>query len=308
MVSGLIRSATEQTNVLVNKITDLSKELGASKEAIRQFLRISGEQEVPTEQLFSKLSGLAGHYNALRTQVGEKTTLDLQDVLDLRDRVKFLLQNPDIPDAGLTYFLNEVLGAGVYAREATWSIDVEEYRPELNAYRVRVISEHQFANMFGHYPINFEVSYGYRPDNFPSLSPNTEVGRYIRIIVGKEDLLRERGPLQIPRDGIRQKTLLEMAPGETSVLKTEYVVLMAVGEEQSFRPQRFVNMLAVGITNHAAAAVRICVEKREPNTPNGKSDANEEIVLLFNREYRPSPVQGIGPGEKGYSFRFLPPS
>jgi Caspase domain len=213
---------------------------------------------------------------------------------DLRERVKFLLQNPSVPDAVVTHFLSEVLREGVYIEQAIWSIFIDEYISELNAYRVRAQTEYHYANMFSDHPVNFELSYGYRPDNFPSLDDNYEIGKYIRITVGEEDLLPD-GPLRIPKDGIQGNTQVQVEPLGTMVLKTEYVVLMAIGEDQLILPKRFVKVLAVTMTNQCTSVVKIL------------DFDNKLMILRYRRKYEPIPVQGIAPGEKGFGFKLAAP-
>jgi hypothetical protein len=224
---------------------------------------------------------------------------------DVRERVKFLLQNPALPDSAVTYFLSEVLRSGVYAEQATWTIDVDEYKPDLNAYRVRAETEYHYSNMFSDHPVSFELVYGFTPDPFPNIDPKTEIGRYNRIQVGNEDRLKGLGPLMIPRDGLRQKTQVEIAPLGKIVFMTEYVVLMAVGEEQRIRPQKFVKVLSAEIVNHCSTTVRLSLDKRAPvSFGNGR----EEVVVPFGGEYRPNAAQGISPGEKAFGFTLLGPN
>jgi tetratricopeptide (TPR) repeat protein len=125
MVSGLIRSATEQTDVLVDKISGLSMELGISKEAIRQFLLILGEQQVPAEQLFSKLSEIAMNYNALRAQMGGALSND-PAVTEIVAEVQMAFDHGDFDRAdalllqvqGLQYDAVQVAAAAAAATQA----------------------------------------------------------------------------------------------------------------------------------------------------------------------------------------------
>jgi len=232
---------------------------------------------------------------------------------DIRERVKFLVQNPSLPDAAVTQFLNQVLRAGVYAENTSWHIYIEEYKPELNAYRMRTLTEHHYTNMFTDQPVSVELTYGYVPDKFPSLGPDVEIGRYLQLLIGDEDRLRGRGPLIFTEEGIRERSQVHLAPSGKTVIRTEYITLMAVGEEQRIVPQRFVQLLSVEIKNQCARLVKIRIERTgvsgEERVGLSVPDYNGEVLdLFFGRTYRAPPVQGISPGEKGFSFRLLPPA
>ena len=149
--------------------------------------------------------------------------------------------------------------------------------------------------MFADCPVNTEISYGLIPDDFPSLDDNAEVGRYVELKFGDDDRLRGK-PLVFTKTGVKEKSQIHIEPGGTEVTRTEYFILMAVDQEQTFFPQRFVKMLSVVMTNRCVDVVRM------------RDNRDEIFEVLFGKDFHAKPVQGIAPGEKAFSFRLLAPT
>jgi hypothetical protein len=164
--------------------------------------------------------------------------------------------------------------------------------------------------MFSDHPVNVEIPYGYKPDKFPSLDANAEIGRYLQLKIGDEDRLRGRGPLIFTQAGFGGKSQVQLEPSETKVNIVEYRTLMAVGEKQELLPQRFVKIISVSITNQCAPYLKIRVGKRDikasfSETPG--DEVEEELDVSYGRPYKADPVQGIAPGENAFAFRLSAP-
>jgi tetratricopeptide (TPR) repeat protein len=68
-VQELIKTATKSSQDLIEKSAELSKQLNMNEEAVRQFLSILGEQQVPPEELAPKLAEIAERYKTLTAQM-----------------------------------------------------------------------------------------------------------------------------------------------------------------------------------------------------------------------------------------------
>jgi peptidoglycan hydrolase-like protein with peptidoglycan-binding domain len=55
-LSKLVGSVSHNTEALIGQTTELSKQLGVTENAVRAFLKIMNEQQVPPEQLFAALA------------------------------------------------------------------------------------------------------------------------------------------------------------------------------------------------------------------------------------------------------------
>lgn len=282
-------------------------------------LRPGVSLETALKDLRDQVTTIAVAQQGIRTTLERMVASDEQHkdvdapVPDVRGRVKYLVQNPSVPDAAVTNFLDVVLRAGVYVEQASWHIDIQEYKERHGAYRVRAGTEYHYVNMFSDQEVNFEVLYGVRPDDIKELEPNAEIGRYIKIIIGDQDVLRGLGPVKFSQDGIVRRSQVALGPLEKMVFRTDYEILMATGKEQGIRPQRFVKVLGASISNTCTTGVKIRVEKREMARPAVGPEVDpgcpmEELVVHYGRTYYAAPVQGIAPGERAFCFTLLPPA
>jgi hypothetical protein len=96
---------------------------------------------------------------------------------DIRYRTKIFFGAGGIPDPVVTHFLNELYAMSVFAEQASWDLEIQEYRPDLHAYRVQAYTEYHFKNPISDQPVSFEMAFGFTPDEIPALPDEAERGR-----------------------------------------------------------------------------------------------------------------------------------
>jgi hypothetical protein len=122
----------------------------------------------------------------------------------------------------------------------------------------------------------------------------------VSIKVGGEDKLAGRGLIPITQKGFSDKLQIEVAAnGELEVVLT-YHVLMAAEEEQFLKPMRFVQAFNVSITNRSPVELRV--------RHHQSGAAPDDRSLFFGQPYLSPISQGIGPGEKCFSFWLSKPA
>jgi hypothetical protein len=220
-----------------------------------------------------------------------------------RDRAQIFLGGKDpLPDGAETFLLARFREVGAFCEKASWEIDIEDYDETSAAYKVRAKTDYLFRNPIRDQSAQFDVSYGFRPDRFKHLSDDAEVGRYTSICIDGADQLRGRGPVKVPQAGFSDKLQIVIPPGGTLLLETAYTVLMAANEEQRIRPQRFVQLFQVKVTNRSSVAPKLTA------APAAGGEGPEEArTLFFARPYQPHPIQGVAPGEVAFTFRLGAP-
>ena len=133
-----------------------------------------------------------------------------------------------------------------------------------------------------------------RPDRFPAGNGPPEIGRLLSINIGGIEHINH--PEVITADGFNGEPKITVPPNGMTDFVVEYSVWMAVGEEQTVRPQRVVEHFTMDIVS------------RCNHTPRIQTEGEQRIVsLLYNQPLPLGPYQGVSPGEKICVYTFLAP-
>jgi hypothetical protein len=211
------------------------------------------------------------------------------------ERLRILFGLENLPEAVTEYNKRMISRLAGYARLGQRRISLEEYRPEIKAYRARVKTEYQYRNLLSDIDYEAPLPWRFVPDKIDGASTPFELGRIISIKIGDEEHVRQ--PIIVDESGFATEFTLRMsAKGETTAV-FEYITWMAVGELQTMFPRRFVEEFSMTIVNQ-------CTENPAGIILEGRKDA---IKLIYNNDYPFRPVQSVAPEEKIFVFSLLPP-
>jgi hypothetical protein len=215
-----------------------------------------------------------------------------QEVFD--DRIRILFGRSNVPDSVLTYNKRMLSELSAYAKTAERTILLESFGPAFDAYKAKITTVYNYANLLPDVDYNQSSTLHVMPDEFGSEGPK-ELGRITSIRIAGREIINKHVP--IFKEGFTTEATLFIGAGREESVSLEYYMWLKVGALQTVRPKRFVELFSMSILSQCEVTPRIDIDGYKRGV----------ISLLYNDSVRFDPVQGVVPGEAAFAFKMLSP-
>ena len=220
------------------------------------------------------------------------TVISLRNPMDdpFHERLKIVFGHNNVPNCVLNYNKQAFTRLSVYAKTVERTLCLEQYLPEIAAYRARVTTTYDMHNLLHDVELQDVMSISVTPDKFPDKC-SEELGRLTSAKIGDRELVSQ--PLLLTADGLSTEFPFKLPPGGNTRCSTTLVILLKCGELQNFASKRVVELFEMDLVSQCD-----CIPRIEIN--------NEIRTLIYN-----TPVkfieQAIEPQKSLGVFRPLSP-
>ena len=210
------------------------------------------------------------------------------------ERIRILFGSDKLPDSVLSYNKRQLAHLAGYAHTGDRTVIIEEFRPDLQAYRARVTTQYVYRNLMPDLEYDQTLPWSYYPDPIKA-NPPVELARIISIKMDGVESIDQ--PIIVDEAGFRTEMRLKIPPKGQRTASFHYVTWIAVDAMQNMRPTRLVEQFSMTIVNQ-------CMQKPMPMKLENRPDP---ILLLYNQNFAFDVVQSVAPQEKIFLYQLLAP-